>query len=258
MKPSHIFTNKASDGANELKELMNLKKIKTMGSKFKGSSTKTVINWGSVDLPNEVLKSKVLNHPDKIRKSSNKLEFFVTISRSKYPDIIPPFTTDKNKVFEWLKKGHWVVARTVLNGSGGKGIVMIHKDDTDVKIPEAPLYVLYIPKHEEYRVHVVNKKVIAVQRKTLSSKIDNKAEVNWKIRNLENGFIYQRSNVNPDQQVLDVAIKAMEVLGLDFGGVDVVWGKNDKKAYVLEINTAPGLQGTTVEDYKKAFEGSVI
>lgn len=50
MKINHIFTSKASDGANELKKVMDLKRIKLEGSKFKGSQSKTVINWGSVDL----------------------------------------------------------------------------------------------------------------------------------------------------------------------------------------------------------------
>jgi glutathione synthase/RimK-type ligase-like ATP-grasp enzyme len=253
-KIKHVFIPKASNGANELKELMDLKRIKTEGSKFKGESSKFVINWGSTKLPPEVAKSTVLNRPEAIRLSSNKLSFFKLIQKSKYKDIIPPFTEDKKQVFEWLKQGHHVVARTVLNGSGGVGIVVIHKNDPEVKVPDAPLYVLYIPKKEEYRVHVVGGKVVAVQRKTLSSKIDNKKEVNWKIRNLENGFIYQREGINPDKSVLDVALKAMEVTGLDFGGVDIVYGHKDNTAYVLEINTAPGLQGTTVSDYKKAFE----
>lgn len=254
MKINHIFTSKASDGANELKKVMDLKRIKLEGSKFKGSQSKTVINWGSVDLPKEVLNSRVLNRPENIKSTSNKLNFFKIISKSKHKDIIPPFTESKEDVFKWLKEGHHVIARTVLNGSGGVGIVVIHKDDDKVKVPDAPLYVLYIPKKEEYRVHVVNGKVIAVQRKTLSSKRDNTKEVNWKIRNLENGFIYQRENINPDNSVLDVAVKAMEVSGLDFGAVDIVYHHKEKRPYVLEINTAPGLQGTTVSDYKKAFE----
>jgi len=42
-------------------------------------------------------------------------------------------------------------------------------------------------------------------------------------------------------------------LGLDFGAVDVVMSKGrNSLPYVLEVNCAPGLQGTTLTNYKKA------
>ena len=49
----------------------------------------------------------------------------------------------------------------------------------------------------------------------------------------------------------------LKELGLDFGAVDVIWNEHESKAYVLEINTAPGLEGSTVEDYKEFFNRAV-
>lgn len=252
---SNIFHTKPSDGAVALKNALKIKKIKLESSKFKGKPEKTVINWGSTQLTPEVLKCNILNKPSAIQVTSNKLSFFKTVAASKYPEIIPPFTEDMEQVVSWLKEGYEVICRTILNGSGGAGIIVIDRDTENLSIPNAPLYVRYVPKTEEYRVHVVKDIIIDTQRKTLSTKTEiPKTEINWKIRNLENGFIYQRNNINPHESVFDVAKKAIEVSGLDFGAVDIVFGKKDSKAYVLEINTAPGLQGTTVENYAKAFK----
>jgi D-alanine-D-alanine ligase-like ATP-grasp enzyme len=49
------------------------------------------------------------------------------------------------------------------------------------------------------------------------------------------------------------AFKAMASSALDFVAVDVVWNEHEKQAYVLEINTAPGLEGATVESYARKF-----
>ena len=48
------------------------------------------------------------------------------------------------------------------------------------------------------------------------------------------------------------AQNAVEALGLDFGAVDIILGKNGIW-YVLEVNTACGLEGTTLEKYCEQF-----
>lgn len=250
-----IYSHNAySEGAKALKLALGAKKIKNEGSLFKGAAFKKVINWGSTELPKEIVKCTVINKPDAIALTVNKLSFFNKIIGNVW---CPEFTTDLQKALEWLGAGHEVVARTVLNGSGGKGIIMMDKGME--KFPKAPLYVKYIPKTEEYRIHIVRNKLIDVQRKTLNkaklAELGIAAEdINFKVRNLENGFIYQRENVHPDQTVLNAAAEAVAVSGLDFGAVDLVVHSKTKKPYVLEINTAPGLQGQTVDNYAKAFK----
>jgi D-alanine-D-alanine ligase-like ATP-grasp enzyme len=53
--------------------------------------------------------------------------------------------------------------------------------------------------------------------------------------------------------VTSEAIKAVNCLGLYFGAADVIWNDKEQRAYVLEVNTAPGLEGTTLENYANAF-----
>ena len=42
--------------------------------------------------------------------------------------------------------------------------------------------------------------------------------------------------------------------GLDFGAVDVLWNERQQKAYVCEVNTAPGLEGITLDNYLKEIK----
>lgn len=129
-------------------------------------------------------------------------------------------------------------------------------DSRDDLVP-CQLYVKYIPKKDEYRVHLGLTKsgdiqTIAVQQK--KRKLDHD-EPNWKIRNHANGFIYAREGVDPPVGVFDAAHDCLLRSGLDFGAFDVIWNESQQKAYVLEVNTAPGLEGQTLDDYVNYFKG---
>lgn len=248
--------NPGSEGAKNLKEALGIQRIKNERSKFVGGPGKTVINWGSTEVPLEVRKCRIINIPTAVQGVANKLTFFQRISRHER-GILPPWTTDQKEAVAWAAGGHTVCARTILNGHSARGLVLMEKDNPRGFV-KAPLYTRYVKKQEEYRVHVAMGEVIDVQRKTLNKEraeeIKNAGqEINWKVRNLENGFIYQRNNVHPGANVLDVALKAVRYSELDFGAVDIVVDSGTKQAFVLEINSAPGLEGTTVENYANVF-----
>ncbi len=51
------------------------------------------------------------------------------------------------------------------------------------------------------------------------------------------------------------AIACMQVLGLCFGAVDVLYNEKQNKAYVLEVNSSPGLSGEeTLKRYTEEFK----
>ena len=232
-----------------LKERTGWKSIRINNSKFKGNGDKVVLNWGCSEVNKEVMKCKVINHPDAVKTASNKLYFF----KAMVDEVrVPAFTTDKGKAYEWINEGKKVVVREKLSGNSGEGIVILHNiaewDGYDHS--KAKMYVLYIPKKDEYRVHVMNGEVIDVQRKALQHGWENPT---WEIRNRANGFIFAREGIEPDEDVLLQAISAVRVCGLHFGAVDVIWNAYRKKAYVLEVNTAPGLEGQTVDAYIKGL-----
>ena len=238
-----------SKSAKDLAQSLNIKRIKHNKSKFKGNHNKVVINWGSGNPSDEVTQCRVLNNPPAVRTAANKLSSFKALKEGGVR--IPNFTTDPLVAANLLNEGHEVVVRHKLTGNSGVGIEML---EGDAKVPAAPLYVQYVPKKNEYRVHVVGEKVLSVQRKARRNDV-NDEDVNWKVRNHDNGFIFARNegHVHP-KEVERQAILSVEVLGLDFGAVDIVWNEKLSKAFVLEVNTAPGLTGTTLEEYTKAFK----
>ena len=141
--------------------------------------------------------------------------------------------------------------RDVLRGSSGAGCRMVVNERS---LQEAPLYTRYQNKKEEYRIHLYKNKTLEaifdMQRKALKKDFPNPK---WSIRNKKNGFIYARQDLDVPYDVKVQADKCFKHTGLDFGAVDVIWNEDEKKAYVLEINTSPGLEGTTLDNYFKIF-----
>lgn len=244
--------NPNSEGAKALSEALGVKRIKREGSKYRGTADKNVINWGASQVPENVAGATIFNKPDAVRSVSDKLRFFQRCRDNGAPRI-PEFTTDQQVVRRWLGEGKKVVVRRVLNGHSGAGIEIL--EGAGVDIPVAPLYTVYVPKKEEWRIHVFKYgrelSVVDMQRKIRNP--DFAGVPNWNVRSHDNGFIFAREVDPPNPDILNQAIKALEISGLDFGAVDVVWNQQQGAAYVLEINSAPGLVGQTVRNYANAF-----
>jgi len=251
--------NMGSEGASNLAAGMRALRIKREGSRYKHRPDNVIINWGCPERPPHIPEDAlVLNRFEAVAIASNKLKAFKAFSDS---GVSAPYSTESHETaIQLVKDGRTLVARTVLNGHGGKGIVLI---DSVAKFVMAPLYTVYIPKKSEYRVHVIGGKVVDVTRKVLREDHPDKEGINWKIRNHDNGFIFTRANknfLNRDgvprleidccpQSVKREASRAVAALGLDFGAVDIIWNQKNESAYVLEVNTAPGISETAVNIY---------
>lgn len=243
-----------SKSAKELATALNCKRLKVSGSSFNTKEGDTVINWGySGEHRALVGSTNLFNMPEAVRIASNKHLFFERVGMDA-PGVTPEFWTDAQSIPE---TAYPIVCRTILNGHSGQGIVIANNKD---ELVSAPLYVQYESKKDEYRVHVGRRSadakefiLIATQRK--ARKLDVPGEkVNWKIRNHDNGFVFVRNNVNPPFAVYEAACKALDSVGLHFGAADVVFNEKKNTAFVLEVNTAPGLEGSTVDDYVNYFE----
>lgn len=251
--------NSKSEGAKQLALALGIKRLKEEGSTFKGREGKTVINWGRSTFDNpEAQKCRIVNSPEAVARASDKLLFYKTLEGKLNPDVLVPWSTDLERALEWVREGELVFARTKLKGSGGEGIVIMQKDDPDSFV-KAPLYTKYVKKSDEYRIHVAGGEVFLKQRKGLRKTDDegnpiDPAKADWKIRNLANGFIFARDNVDPPASVCAAAVAVHAHLGLDFYAADVIYNAKSDRAYVLEVNTAPGLNGSTVSDYAEAIK----
>lgn len=209
----------------------------------------SIINWGNSALyRNFTYEQEFFNHPEAVAKAVNKLETFKALEGRVG---IPKWTEKREEANKWLAEGYAVFARTVLNGHSGEGIAELKAGDV-ILGDIAPLYTQYIKKREEYRVHVFRGKVIFKQRKARKKEVPDD-QVNWQVRNLDGGFIFANKNVELPDVALQSAVAAVDCLGLDFGAVDIILG-NDGAYYVLEVNTACGLQGSTLDAYVEAFK----
>jgi glutathione synthase/RimK-type ligase-like ATP-grasp enzyme len=213
------------------------------------------LNWGNSKFPtwwDYSIPHTTINSFKYIQSASNKLAFFNQITdRSDEGSHLPPYTVSLDEAAGWIVEGHTVVARTILTGHSGNGIVLA---STVSELPAAPLYVKYIKKQSEWRVHVFNDEVIDVQKKMVrAGSTDN----NFQVRNVEGGWIYGRQFTygvgDFEERLKAVVLETASKLPLDFGAYDVIYNARQDKFYVLEVNTAPGLTGTTVSKYSEAI-----
>ena len=240
--------NELSQAAKRLSRALAWPRIKHHGSRFNGRHNPWVLNWGNETLPMTVLSCRLINTPDAVAEISDKVLFFDKMAP--LGDFTPNFCKNINEATRWMEDTETsLVCRTLRKGHSGAGIVMA--DTVDQLVP-APLYTQYIKKSEEYRVHVFDGQVIDIQQKRRKLNVPDD-EVNWRVRNIAGGFIYARENITLHPSAMEIALECMTHTGLDFGAVDVIWNHHQSRAYVLEINSAPGLEGQTLTSYVNAL-----
>lgn len=243
----HIYPYKANSGSvKRLKEALGAVQLKREGRDI---AVDTLINWGCHRINRTIMFKNLLNYPANVSVAGNKLKTFKALDGHVG---IPEWTESAVEALKWLAEGVTVIARHNLTGNSGDGIEVMETYAEWRDHKHAPLYTKYARQEQEYRVHVFQGKPIFLQRKARKKAVPDD-QVNWKIRNHANGFIFAHKDVVVPQEVQDEAVKAVDILGLDFGAVDVALGK-DLQVYVFEVNTAPGIEATCLEAYVKAFK----
>jgi len=163
------------------------------------------------------------------------------------------FTTDSDIVDGWLCDGQTVFGRKYLNSSCGKGIVVLEKHGES--IPELPVYTKYKKKKREFRVHVFKDQVIAVTEKKRKKDFDGQHDT--KIRNLSNGYIFCQGFSNEPAGLRELALSASRVSPSDFRGVDIGYNEKNNDLFVIEVNSAPGIQGSNLDKYTGAITNDI-
>jgi hypothetical protein len=163
------------------------------------------------------------------------------------------FTTDAAEAQKWLNSGICIIGRQTLTGSCGAGIVVYEPDDP-VKVGGCKVYCKYKPKKREFRVHVFKNTVVAIVEKR--KKKDWKGESNPKIRNLDNGFVFCQEvelTAALKERINLLALAASKVCSSDFRGVDLGYNEKNDDLFVIEVNSAPGIEGSNVKAYCDAI-----
>ncbi len=102
-------------------------------------------------------------------------------------------------------------------------------------------FVQYIPRSREYRVWSYRRRPIAVYEKIMRYperyRVGRDAGIGW---NWDHGFAFEFYH-NAPEELKQLGAAAVEAMGLDFGAVDIIHSTTGQM-YVLEVNTAPGVQ----------------
>lgn len=267
-----IYSHNVSDTVNLLKARMaelgiNMPKIKRTGSTFRGRVDDLIINYGASSLTAATIgQATVLNSPELIAGASNKLNAFQAFRTANVKTV--PWTNSAEEAQAWLDDGKIVYARTTLQGHSGEGIKLAFNNPATVgdagdlevtsNLPRAPLYTQAImSERREYRIHVMKGRITFVQQKKRRDGYRDLESFSMLVRNHHTGWIYAAQQAEPNDEAKREAIKAIEALGLDYGAVDIITRRDE--AWVLEVNTAPGMTGTNLETFadniKRIFEG---
>lgn len=164
--------------------------------------------------------------------ATNKLQQLELLSQSGIP--VPKFSV-------WSAPSLPALARKRYH-YGGKDIMPVFQQEEVSwrKAAGADFFVEFIPTASEYRVWVFRRSHLATYVKEMK-----RPEKYRRIgRNYKNGFAFNlvQSELVP-RGAVDMAIQSVAALGLDFGAVDILKG-TDGNFYVLEVNTAPGVEGS--------------
>lgn len=246
-----------------LSESLGIKRIKKNNSRYRPKAGDIILNWGATNIPSVLGYGALqwINHYTKIRGVTNKLNFFQKVYNYK-KDIGPlPFNTpdaffSHREAQQWLHEGEGtrtLVARTLVASHEGQGIVLC---ENPLDVIQAPLYTAYVKKKWEFRCHIFKDTCIGLVKKV--KKRGYEGDRNTRIRNTANGYVFAAHFDDVPQkvrnEVVDQSVAAIKFFGLDFGAVDVIYNEYQDKVYILEINTAPGIEGRTIQTYTDAIK----
>lgn len=252
-----LLQHSASGGCKRLVQELrtegyNALRTKVTGSAYKGYSSHLIVNWGRSERPPMMNSVPMLNDFEAVHNASDKIRTFEILS-STLSNNIPKWTTVVAEARRLIRDEHETIyCRKYTRASQGRGIVVATRID---ELELSPLYTSKVEIDRELRVHVFSGSIIDyAQKKRMTSETreERGIEVNEDIRSHDNGWIFAREGVTINEDTKRVAIEAVATLGLDFGAVDIVMTPQCVPK-VLEVNTAPGLEGTTLESYKNAI-----
>lgn len=222
-------------GARALAKNLGIPRIKGDRKPFNHDCA---IVWG-VSRPPRFLRPprKVFNHWGSIRNAADKAAAFDMLSRANVPVV--QFTRDWQEARRWSAEGWTVIARDTLSGSGGAGIRIIRPGQFVAENEtRTPGFTAFFPSTSEYRVHAFATGETLVAKKAKRNGVEPD---DIPIRNHGDVYVFKYHDLKFPPEIKDLAVKAVEGLGLQFGAVDILWHSPSRTGRVLEVNTAPGL-----------------
>lgn len=198
-----------------------------------------LIRWGSSATPLANEGQLEINRGEAVALAAHKLASLRVLQE--HDILVPPFSEEATDL-------EFPVFRRDCYHAGGRDIHVIAQEGPDTLFrPHGCFFTQFVPSVREMRLHIAGGELIRAQ-------IKRGEDSEFPIRNHTNGYTfvpYTRSSPNRDR--VDLAVRAVSALGLDFGAVDVLVG-TDNRAYVLEVNTAASCSPRTAGCYLAAFQ----
>ena len=236
--------NMRVSAARELAERLDGRRILPQNSRYRYRNGDVVVNWGRSDF-DQAPEDATFNYF--VGNAIDKARSWDLFDMASVPTV--ERTSDERIANRWLDEGHTVLHRSTLTGMGGSGITVFQTSP----LPQTGTYVKYFKRRAEYRVHVFGDAVIDAQQK----KKRNGVDASQFVRSYDNGWVFCRGGVEVPEVVKTAAIAAVRALGMDFGGVDVGYNETRNQACVFEVNSAPGIEGTTLDKYEEALRAAI-
>lgn len=206
------------------------------------TSTDILIRWGSTY--SRIRANKTYNTIEAINNASNK-----PLARRLMREAGIDIPDDINDLASYNRFP--CVGRPTQHAGGREFYYCQSQSDIDyAKSKGCTYFSKFYPKTAEYRVHVGSGQVLFI-----SKKVDgDTSSYNW---NHDKGFYFKV--IKPAfyrPSVVNLAINAIEALGLDFGAVDIMADPTDDDlpiSVVCEVNTTPALEGYSLSKYAEYF-----
>jgi len=284
-------------GATDITGIAIAEALGIGSGKTRPRNTDIIIGWGTkISEGVNLTGIKVLNHPNAIRKNRDKLGVLDLFKadrdlRSNTAAYYP--STGITRLIERGDIEFPLIGRK-RHHQGGKGLwICLAKGHVSAAIAAGSDYFQkYIDIATEYRLHVFYGDIIYAVKK-----IENNSEASWVAQRKEKVTEYAtKNNIRLDNSTMEcvlgrlvkeaelpdrivrsnkrgwkfssialntipeplknAAIKAVSVIGLDFGAVDCAIDTG-RHPFIIEVNSGPGLQGTSLDKYIAAFRNKL-
>jgi hypothetical protein len=252
----HIYCPRRSDSAMTLVHALEAKRLRRFdGENFwdKGKRVKTedgdaIICWGT-HLP-ELDGLKVLNSMD---KRLDKYDQAVKLGQSGVSTVRVFDPKNVNDIPTFIKAGYLFRSKSHVGGSDLLGLE---------RNPQLGFFTEKVDFAEEVRIHSFAERSIRAGKKIPRDGFTAVTKaVDWRpnagllhpwVRSYDGGWKISYDGFKSTDAMRAIAHAAVKALGLTFGAVDIGITK-DNRLVVLEVNTAPGIEGGTLHSYVRAI-----
>ncbi len=172
------------------------------------------------------------------------------------PDFRLCHRDDAEHLRSFVKEWRQMVYKPT-DGWGGVGLTKIDSPETlDMLMPflnQMDIRYFYVEKfldydNTDYRVDIVDGKYVGCYGRKAGG-------TDWRTNITSGGSVFLRE---PEDEVIDLALKATQITGLEIAGVDIIYDRAKKEFVVLEVNGIPAFATPDQEEMGLDFNDKKI